>query len=84
MNVKKLSNPMQLIGILISVIMLAEVAKVLFPKVIDGFASMAGIGNFSFGDLFQSNSLFQIIMSVILLVTALAVLGISVGKGSGR
>jgi len=83
-NIKPLSNPLALIGIFISVIMLVEVAKILFPMVIDGFAALSGIANFTFAGLFAGNSLFQVIMSVILLVTALAVLGISIGSGSKR
>ncbi len=90
-GIKTIGNPMALIGILISVAILASVAIAVFPNIVQSMyilseenVTLGGIGgNFSFTSFFSTGGVMVLILSAIILLAILAIFGVK-GMGKGR
>jgi len=78
------SNPLSLIGIVIAIILITRMAVIGLPLIITEFASLAGLGNFSFAGLFADDGVGEIIISAIVLVAVLAIMGVRGLAGRSR
>ena len=83
-NSKIWTSPGLMIGTLITVLVLVEFIKVLFPLLMSGLLSLAGLGNFSFSGLFASDGVVKIILSAGVLIAILVILGVKMAGGSKR
>ena len=69
-------NPTQVILLVVGVLLAVELITDAFPRIMDGFVTLSGIGNFTFGSFFESAGLMALVLSAIILLGILAMLGL--------
>ena len=75
------TDPGAMIVLLVSLLVFANIASSIFPKIISAFATLAGIGNFTFESVFSDDGIGEIVLSAIVLIAILVALGIKM-KGT--
>ena len=81
---KNLADPSVIIYVLILLLVGVRVIIAVFPMIVDALTNLSTLSGFTFGSLFSSGGVAQIVLSVSIFAGILAILGFKIFGGKHR